>query len=101
MESRGGLQLAQAVRTSLRSGAKKLLEPGQLFESSINTYVLIAKVSREPLAVANGRIIDGGGTLIPGIIDGHTMLPAAPLGNEVGVREGRCEASCKKRSASR
>jgi len=57
----------------------------------------IAKISKEPLAVANGRIIDGcGRTLIPGIIDDRIMLPAATLGNEVGVREGRCEASCKK-----
>jgi imidazolonepropionase-like amidohydrolase len=34
---------------------------------------LIAKVSEEPLAVANARIIDGGGrTLMPGLIDAHT-----------------------------
>lgn len=36
---------------------------------------LIAEVSTEPLAVANGRIIDGGGrTLMPGIIEGHAHL---------------------------
>ena len=37
----------------------------------------IAQVSKEPLAVANGRIIDGGGrTLMPGLIDSHTHLYA-------------------------
>ncbi len=36
---------------------------------------LIAEVSAEPLAVANGQIIDGGGrTLMPGIIEGHGHL---------------------------
>lgn len=38
----------------------------------------IAQVSKEPLAVANGRIIDGGGrTLMPGFIEahGHIGLP--------------------------
>ena len=46
---------------------------------------LITKVSTEPLAVASGRVIDGGGrTLMPGLIDAHwhTMfayLPQAQL----------------------
>ena len=36
---------------------------------------LIAEVSTDPLAVANARIIDGGGrTLMPGIIEGHGHL---------------------------
>jgi len=46
---------------------------------------IITAVSTEPLAVAGGRVIDGGGrTLIPGLIDAHwhTMyayLPQAQL----------------------
>ncbi len=36
---------------------------------------LIAEVSSEPLAVANARIIDGGGrTLMPGLIDAHVHM---------------------------
>ena len=36
---------------------------------------LIAEVSTEPLAVANGRIIDGDGrTLMPGLIDAHVHM---------------------------
>ena len=36
---------------------------------------LITAVSAEPLAVANGRIIDGGGcTLMPGLIESHVHL---------------------------
>ncbi len=36
---------------------------------------LIAEVSAEPLAVANARIIDGGGrTLMPGLIDAHVHM---------------------------
>ncbi|WP_171126933.1 MULTISPECIES: hypothetical protein [unclassified Ruegeria] len=36
---------------------------------------LIAEVSSEPLAVANAKIIDGGGrTLIPGLIDAHVHM---------------------------
>jgi imidazolonepropionase-like amidohydrolase len=36
---------------------------------------LITTVSDEPLAVANARIIDGGGrTLMPGLIDGHAHV---------------------------
>jgi imidazolonepropionase-like amidohydrolase len=46
------------------------------------TGSLITAVSEEPLAVANGRIIDGGGrTLMPGLIDmhWHSAYANAPL----------------------
>ena len=48
---------------------------------------LIAEVSSEPLAVANARVIDGGGrTLTPGFIDAHTHMsliaPFEQLENE-------------------
>lgn len=40
--------------------------------SVVVTDNLITEVSSEPLAVANGVVIDGGGrTLIPGLIDAH------------------------------
>jgi len=44
---------------------------------------MITAVSKEPLAVAGGRVIDGGGrTMIPGLIDAHwhTMLSFWPVG---------------------
>lgn len=45
---------------------------------------LISEVSSEPLAVANGRIIDGGGrTLMPGIIEAHGHLGQAVLPTQV------------------
>ena len=42
---------------------------------------LIVQVSDEPLAVANARIIDGGGrTLMPGLIDAHVhMVVTEPI----------------------
>ena len=41
---------------------------------------LITEVSTEPMAVANARIIDGGGrTLMPGLIDSHVHLYATGL----------------------
>ena len=44
---------------------------------------LITAISTEPLAVADGQVIDGGGrTLMPGLIDAHWhMLLAATKGN--------------------
>ena len=45
---------------------------------------LILEVSSEPLAVANSRIIDGGGrTLMPGIIEAHGHLGQAVLPTQV------------------
>ncbi len=45
---------------------------------------LISEVSSEPLVVANGRIIDGGGrTLMPGIIEAHGHLGQAVLPTQV------------------
>ena len=46
----------------------------QLIENAnvVVTDNLITEVSTEPLAVAGGRVIDGGGrTLMPGLIDAH------------------------------
>ena len=49
---------------------------------------LIAEVSTEPLAVANGRIIDGGGrTLMPGLIDAHVHLLYSSTPDSIPGRE--------------
>jgi len=52
---------------------------------------LITAVSTEPLAVAGGRVINGGGrTLIPGLIDAHwhTMFNSSPVSNTLGSSFG-------------
>ncbi len=52
---------------------------------------LITAVSTEPLAVAGGRVIDGGGrTMIPGLIDAHwhTMFNFAPISKVLGTNFG-------------
>jgi imidazolonepropionase-like amidohydrolase len=51
----------------------------------------ISAVSTEPLAVAGGRVIDGGGrTLMPGLIDAHwhTMFNFSPISNTLGSSFG-------------
>ncbi|MCP5306554.1 MAG: amidohydrolase family protein [Chromatiaceae bacterium] len=51
----------------------------------------ISAVSTEPLAVAGGRVIDGGGcTLMPGLIDAHwhTMFNFAPISKVLGASFG-------------
>ena len=51
----------------------------------------ISAVSTEPLAVAGGRVIDGGGrTLMPGLIDAHwhTMFNFSPVSNTLGSSFG-------------
>ena len=51
----------------------------------------ISAVSTEPLAVAGGHVIDGGGrTLIPGLIDAHwhTMFNSSPISNTLGSNFG-------------
>ena len=52
---------------------------------------LITAVSAEPLAVANARVIDGGGrTLIPGLIDNHwhVMFAGATMGTILSRPDG-------------
>lgn len=52
---------------------------------------LITEVSTEPLAVAGGKVIDGGGrTLIPGLIDAHwhTMFNFWPISKVMGTNFG-------------
>jgi len=52
---------------------------------------MITAVSTEPLAVAGGRVIDGGGrTLMPGLIDAHwhTMFNFSPISNTLGSSFG-------------
>jgi len=51
----------------------------------------ITAVSTEPLAVAGGKVIDGGGrTLMPGLIDAHwhTMFNFAPISKVLGSSFG-------------
>lgn len=51
----------------------------------------ISAVSTEPLSVAGGRVIDGGGrTLMPGLIDAywHTMFNFSPISNTLGSSFG-------------
>ena len=61
----------------------------------------ITAVSTEPLAVAGGRVIDGGGrTLIPGLIDAHwhTMFNFAPISQILGADFGYLNIAAAKAS---
>jgi len=62
---------------------------------------LITAVSTEPLAVAGGRVIDGGGrTLMPGLIDAHwhTMFNFSPVSNTLGSSFGYLSVAAAKAS---
>jgi len=61
----------------------------------------ITAVSTESLAVAGGRVIDGGGrTLIPGLIDAHwhTMFNFSPVSNTLGSSFGYLNIAAAKAS---
>ncbi len=61
----------------------------------------ISAVSTEPLAVAGGRVIDGGGrTLMPGLIDAHwhTMFNFSPVSNTLGSSFGYLNIAAAKAS---
>ncbi|MCE8556567.1 amidohydrolase family protein [Ruegeria pomeroyi] len=61
----------------------------------------ITAVSTEPLAVAGGRVIDGGGrTLMPGLIDAHwhTMFNFSPISNTLGSSFGYLNIAAAKAS---
>ena len=61
----------------------------------------ISAVSTEPLAVAGGRVIDGGGrTLMPGLIDAHwhTMFNFSPVSNTLGSSFGYLSVAAAKAS---
>jgi len=61
----------------------------------------ITAVSTEPLAVAGGRVIDGGGrTLMPGLIDAHwhTMFNFTPISNTLGSNFGYLNIAAAKAS---
>lgn len=61
----------------------------------------ISAVSREPLAVAGGKVIDGGGrTLMPGLIDAHwhTMFNWSPISNTLGSSFGYLNIGAAKKS---
>lgn len=61
----------------------------------------ITSVSTEPLAVAGGRVIDGGGrTLMPGLIDAHwhTMFNFSPVSNTLGSSFGYLNIAAAKAS---
>jgi len=61
----------------------------------------ITAVSTEPLAVAGGRVIDGGGrTLMPGLIDAHwhTMFNFSPVSNTLGSNFGYLSIAAAKAS---
>jgi len=61
----------------------------------------ITAVSTEPLAVAGGRVIDGGGrTLMPGLIDAHwhTMFNFSPVSNTLGSSFGYLSIAAAKAS---
>jgi len=61
----------------------------------------ISAVSTEPLAVAGGRVIDGGGrTLMPGLIDAHwhTMFNFAPISQILGADFGYLNIAAAKAS---
>jgi len=61
----------------------------------------ITAVSTESLAVAGGRVIDGGGrTLMPGLIDAHwhTMFNFSPVSNTLGSNFGYLNIAAAKAS---
>ncbi len=61
----------------------------------------ITAVSTEPLAMAEGRVIDGGGrTLMPGLIDAHwhTMFNFSPISNTLGSSFGYLNIAAAKAS---
>jgi len=61
----------------------------------------ITAVSTESLAVAGGRVIDGGGrTLMPGLIDAHwhTMFNFSPVSNTLGSSFGYLNIAAAKAS---
>jgi len=76
---------------------EKLIESANV----VVTGNLISAVSTEPLAVAGGRVIDGGGrTLMPGLIDAHwhTMFNFSPISNTLGSSFGYLNIAAAKAS---
>lgn len=64
---------------------------------------LITAVSTEPLAVAGGRVIDGGGrTMMPGLIDAHwhTMFNFWPVSKVMGSDFGLLSIAAGKASTA-